>query len=201
VRIFTPNRSFPFSRRILVSDHRFSRIAGSDTTASTLRAALLHLATSPIPLRRLLHEIDCGVKAGTISSPVTEAEARDLSYLQAVIRETLRLWPPISSLMAREDLSPGKQDSNVLGNIRIPKGTAVCWSAWAVLHSKDVFGEDADIFSPDRWLPREDVDPAKEKDRIRTMDQIVDLCFGAGKWQCLGRPIAMIELGKAIVEV
>ena len=63
-----------------------------------------------------------------------------------------------------------------------------------MLRDKDVFGVDADMFRPERWL-REDGKV------LAVMEATLDLCFGVGRWGCLGRGIAEIELNKAVFEV
>lgn len=65
---------------------------------------------------------------------------------------------------------------------------------WGLFRSKDRWGEDADVFRPERWL---EVDER----RRREMESDLELVFSAGKYQCLGRNIAFIELNKVFVEV
>lgn len=134
-------------------------------------------------------EIDAGVAEGRVSSPITDAEARKLPFLQACIKEGFRVWPPITGIMPRIS----DKEAYVCG-VRIPAGTNVAWSAWAVLRNKELFGNDADIYRPERWL-------GVGADRLAAMEGTVDLCFGQGRWGCLGRPIALIELNKMVVEV
>ncbi len=57
-------------------------IAGSDTTATTIRSTMLYLLSTPVAYRTLQAEIDAGVKSGRISNPVSNAEANELPYLQ-----------------------------------------------------------------------------------------------------------------------
>jgi cytochrome P450 len=70
----------------------------------------------------------------------------------------------------------------------------VCWSSYAVLRNKAVFGPDADVFRPERWLKA-------GGEKLAEMESVVDLAFGWGRWGCLGRGIAMVELGKVVFEV
>jgi hypothetical protein len=51
------------------------------------------------------------------------------------------------------------------------------------------------VFRPERWLEVADAE------KLREMEGTVDLVFGFGKYQCLGRNIAFLELNKAFVEV
>lgn len=60
----------------------FQLAAGSDTTATAIRATLLYVMTTPAVYRALQTMIDAGIKTGTISSPIKNAEAMELPYLQ-----------------------------------------------------------------------------------------------------------------------
>ncbi|KAH8680403.1 benzoate 4-monooxygenase cytochrome P450 [Ilyonectria robusta] len=164
-------------------------IAGSDTTATVLRTVMVHVVTNPTIYRRLQVEIDSAVANQLVSSPITHAEAKELPLLQACIKEGFRMWPPISGIMPRISDS----DAVVCG-IRIPAGTNVAWSARAVMRNESVFGVGADMFLPDRWL-------RADEEQRQAMENTIDLCFGQGRWGCLGRPIACIELNKMTVEL
>ncbi|KAK0707829.1 cytochrome P450 71A20 [Lasiosphaeris hirsuta] len=165
-------------------------IAGSDTSATAIRSTLLFIMTSPLVYNRLQAEIDAGVEEGRISSPITDAEARELPYLQAVIREGLRMWPPATAALPKVS----DRDQVVCG-VHIPAGTNVAWVPWTIMRSKETFGPDADLFRPERWL---DISPAQ----YRAMDQTVMMEFASGsRWECLGKTVAQIELNKAYVEL
>lgn len=76
-------------------------VAGSDTTGVTLSAALYYLYTNRDTLQRLRKEIDTQAAAGHVSDPVTFQEAQALPYLQAVIKEVLRLHPAVGTILPR----------------------------------------------------------------------------------------------------
>jgi cytochrome P450 len=61
-------------------------------------------------------------------------------------------------------------------------------------HSEKIYGKDAKVFRPERWF---ESDPAKLNDMVRTNE----LIFGYGKYRCLGKTVADIEIGKLIFEV
>ena len=76
--------------------------AGSDSTASALRMTLHYISTCPPVLERLLAEARAAVADGRISRPVIkDAEARRLLYLQCCIKEGLRIYPPVTGLLAK----------------------------------------------------------------------------------------------------
>lgn len=168
-------------------------MAGSDTTATAVRSTLLCLLGNPAALAALRRELDAGVAAGRVSAPVTDAEARRLPYLQAVIREGIRLFPPATGLLAKQVPAGG----DVLLGYRVPAGVQVGHNICALARSSALFSPDAEAFRPERWLEADAADAA----RFRDMVAAVELVFGHGKFQCLGRTIAQMELNKVFVEV
>lgn len=126
---------------------------------------------------------------GLISSPIQNAEAAQLPYLQACIKEGLRIFPPITSL--RERVVPPEGDT-ILGH-RIPGGTNIGINMPGSLLST-IFGSDPDVFRPERWLKQE---PAI----LVQMERVHELVFGYGATRCLEIRIAMMTLNKVLVEV
>ncbi|KAL8769420.1 MAG: hypothetical protein Q9209_004648 [Squamulea sp. 1 TL-2023] len=163
--------------------------AGSDTTATSIRAILLHVITNPLVYGRLQREIDVRILDGTISSPVSEDEVRKLPYLQACIREGLRIFPPITYL--RERVTPAHGDN--LNGFSIPAGVNIGFNLPGLLLN-DVFGPDPRAFRPERWLEQE---PA----RLRSMERVMDLVFGWGATRCLGMRMANANQSMYFVEV
>jgi cytochrome P450 len=139
--------------------------------------------------RKLQAEIDHLTSIGSISTPITDAEARRMPYLQACIKEGLRRYPPITQL--RERMSPVEGD--VYNGRHIPPGTFVGINAWG-LQLNPVFGNDAEVFRPERWMEA-------DAQKLKEMNQVQELIFGYGNTRCLGIPIALMNLNKTIVEV
>jgi cytochrome P450 len=165
-------------------------IAGSDTTAATIRVVLLNLLTSPLIYHRLQSEIDSAATSAKISSPITDSEAREMPYLQAVIKEGLRIVPPVTGISFKTVPKGG----DTINGIFVPEGTNIGLTYLAMHHSKQIFGDDADIFRPERWLEA-------EGERLAVMKGVLDLVFNHGRFQCLGKPVALMELNKIFVEV
>jgi cytochrome P450 len=174
--------------------------AGSDSTASALRITLHFISTSPPILERLLAEVNNGIAAGRVSRPVIQdSEARQMPYLQACVKEGLRIHPPVSGLMAKR-VPDGGARIEVDGVEKFaPGGTQIGWNSWGMMHDPEIFGADCEVFRPDRWLHRDASD--KEAARIVRMTETVTLNFGSGRFGCLGRGVATMELNKAVVEV
>ncbi|KAF7886953.1 uncharacterized protein EAF02_003600 [Botrytis sinoallii] len=193
--LLTLSRSFIFKPFLPTEKDKLGfgkmiQIAVTDTTAMAIRAMLLHITTSPTCYMALQAAIDEGVKNGEISSPVTDNEAKAIPYLQAVIKEGLRKFPVIAGLLPKTVPEGG----DIINGFSIPAGTDVSLSLISITHSKATFGPDAHIFRPERWLECDD------NDKSRKMTLAADLVFGSGKWSCSGKNIAMMEMGKVLVE-
>jgi len=87
---------------------------------------------------------------------------------------------------------PPKGDT--INGVFLPAGTKIGVNMWALLRRKDVFGDDADVFRPERWL---EVKP----EELQKMETVHDLVWGHGKYVCLGKRVALIELNKIFLEV
>jgi cytochrome P450 len=153
---------------------------------------MLHILANASAYRKLQAEIDNGIANGTISSPITDAEARRLPYLQACIKEGLRILPPATGANFKA-VPPG---GDILAGKFIPAGTQIGSSHLSIQHSTVTFGPDAELFRPERWLDASD-DPA----RLAHMTSTVDLVFHYGKYKCLGQNVALMEFNKVFVEL
>ena len=176
--------------------------AGSDSTASALRMALYYIATNPSVHRQLLAEAKNAMSAGFVSRPIIkDSEARQLPYLQACVKEGLRMYPPVTGLLAKEvpregaEIEPGKY---------APSGTWIAWNSWGMQRHKAVYGSDAEMFRPERWISRHAASEKEQEEewrRLERMTETVGMVFGYGRFGCLGRGVAMMELNKGIIEV
>lgn len=179
----------------LVSESLVQVLAGSDTSATTIRATMLYLMSHPSTYRKIQEEIDTAVRSGRTSNPVIKAsEVQELPYLHAVILEGMRVWPSVIGLVPK--VVPPEGDTVEIDGKRVflPGGTNVGYNGWGVHHRKDVFGDDADAFRPERWLEA-------KGEKLAYMRRTADLAFGWGKYQCLGKNIAWMEINKVLFEV
>lgn len=165
-------------------------VAGSDTSASTIRAVMLHLLSNPRVYNKLQTEIDQAIEMGKISSPVKEAEGKRLPYLQAVIKEGLRIMPPASGAFFK--IVPPEGDT--IDGKFIPGGTQIGSNVMAIHRSKKIYGPDAEIYRPERWFEA-------EGEQLARMNSTVDLIFHYGKFQCPGKGVAWMEFNKLFIEV
>jgi cytochrome P450 len=181
----------------LVAESIIQILAGSGTTATALRSILLYTITNSLAYRALQAEINTVVKDGHVNENevITDSVAKDLPYLQAVIKEGLRVLPLAGGLLSK--LSPPEGDTFTLASgeeVHIPGGVNVGWSTWGFLRDETTFGADANVFRPERWLQA-------EAQKLATMDKVLELNFRYGKYKCLGRNVAWIELNKVVFEL
>ncbi|KAK7885691.1 hypothetical protein LTR67_010042 [Exophiala xenobiotica] len=167
--------------------------AGSDTTAIILRAVFFNLLTNPPALDRVMSEIREALarrpKDKVTKDHFSWTEARQMQFLQACIKESLRLHPALGMILPRVVPVQGAMVCGVF----IPGGTEVGCNAWTVHRDKDIYGEDADSWIPERWL-----DPDEEK--LKLLERY-NFAFGAGARTCIGRHVAMLEISKLVPEV
>jgi cytochrome P450 len=144
--------------------------AGFDTASSALTWWIGLMATHPQVLETLRREID---SAGTAT---LEAIVR-LPYLNATIKEAMRLYSPSTALFTRVALS-----DVVIGETPVPKGTLVVVPIWNLHRDGRSFAE-PETFRPDRFMPDAPAIPRSAY-----------MPFGAGPHFCLGQHFASIEM-------
>ncbi|KAK7470690.1 hypothetical protein VKT23_002112 [Stygiomarasmius scandens] len=178
--------------------------AGSDTSSLTVTWTLHLLAQHPELQSRLRSELfSVDVSASTKISDLTDEEMRTLfsdidalPFLHNVIRESLRLIPPVHSSLrvaTRDDnvptMYPAQWTSGLTSNsVHVPKGSFVHVSIEAFNLDKNVWGEDAWNFVPDRW----DNLPEKVSEQPGLFSNL--LTFSAGPRSCIGLRFSMIEI-------
>ena len=164
-------------------------IAGSDTTAAALTAVFYCLLKSPTSLAKLRDEIESAVETGDLSFPASFKQASALHYLHAVIHEAMRMHPPVGLPLQRVVPAGGYQ----IGDHFYPGGTVVGVPALAVHMNTSIFGSDAALFRPERWLD-------SDKDKLATMQRYW-MPFGLGSRTCIGKNISILEISKSVPEL
>ncbi|KAI3328553.1 pisatin demethylase [Ustulina deusta] len=168
----------------------FLIIAGTDTTASTIRITMLHIMTCARVYNKLKQEIHDAVINNKVASPIKLEEAKRLPYLQAVVYEGLRMRAPAPGLYPKSVPPEG----DMIHGKFIPGGTAIGMNTASLFSSTTHFGDDAAIFRPERFTE------ADEQKRT-AMERLVELGFGYGRFQCAGKPVAFMELNKVYFEL
>lgn len=146
--------------------------AGSDTSSSTIEWAMVELLKNTLSMGKACDEL-----AQVVGSRrrIEESEIGQLPYLQAVIKETLRLHPPVPLLPHR-----AKMAMQIMG-YTIPNGTKILINVWAMGRDKNIWTE------PEKFMPERFLD--------RTIDfrggDLELIPFGAGRRICPGMPLAI----------
>ncbi|KAL4075543.1 cytochrome P450 [Scleroderma citrinum] len=163
-------------------------IAGRDTTAATLTFTIYRLSQHPDVLQRLRAEILN--KIGPSRRPTYE-DLRDMKYLRAVINEILRLYPAVPfnvRTSAEATVWPGVNGGPP---IYIPPDTRVPYSVFLMQRRKDLWGPDAEMFDPDRFLD--------ERMKYHTKNPFIFVPFNAGPRICLGQQFAYNQMSYFLV--
>ncbi|CAI9292224.1 unnamed protein product [Lactuca saligna] len=148
-------------------------IAGTDTTSSTVEWAMSELILNPQTMKTARSEIIKLMQNKNES--IQEYDISQLPYLQAVIKETLRLHPPAPFLIPREAI----HDVDVHG-FMVPKNAQILCNVWAMGRDPNVWS-DPDMFIPERFLDT----------KIDYRGQDFELIpFGAGRRICPGLNLA-----------
>ncbi|KAK3343535.1 cytochrome P450 monooxygenase [Lasiosphaeria hispida] len=155
-------------------------IAGGETTATCLTAAVYYLLKTPATLGKLTSEIRTRYSR---YEDIDANSALQLPYLQAVINEALRIHPPGSQGFPR--VSTGAD----IDGFKVPKGVEVYTSAWAVTHDPKNFHEPM-RFKPERWLDPDNTD-VKEASQP----------FSLGYRACIGRNFAYVEMSSCMAKM
>ncbi|XP_051113767.1 cytochrome P450 76A1-like [Andrographis paniculata] len=147
--------------------------AGTDTTTSTLEWAMTELLRSPAALAKVQSELRSAIGSG---EKVTEGDLENLPYLKAVIKETLRLHPPLPFLVPRQAMEPCKFEG-----FHIPAGTQILVNVWAIGRDPETWRDPLE-FRPERFL---DATAADYKGK-----HFEFLPFGAGRRICPAVPLS-----------
>ncbi|GLD97370.1 hypothetical protein PINS_up006054 [Pythium insidiosum] len=155
--------------------------AGRDSTALTMAWFILQMNRHPHILCKVQAELDAKLIDGRPIPTVDDVQS--LVYLEAALRETLRLCPTVP-LTPRVALV----DSTLPDCTEICAGTRVLLAIYALCRSPHVWGTDAETFRPERWLVPSD------PSRLIPVSAFRYPVFLAGPRRCLGERFAMLEM-------
>ncbi|KAJ4252350.1 hypothetical protein NW762_010948 [Fusarium torreyae] len=175
-----------FTSFLVLSGCVSNMVAGSDTTAISLSAVMYYLLKNPACMAKLREEVDSFTSKGQLSHHPTYKESQQMPYLQAAIKEALRLHPATG--LPLERVVP-KGGATISGRF-FPEGAIVGINTWVAHRDRNIFGQDADEFSPERWLQN-------DADKVALMNRFW-MPFGLGSRTCIGRHISMLEMCKLI---
>jgi len=166
---------------LLDGDARLLVVAGSDTTAATLTYVIYQIAKDPSIAERLRDELAEHNMRNDDS--LTLVAMAHLPFLNAIINETLRLYPPVPGGVYRH--SP-KGGINLNGHF-IPEGCVVVTPQHVIQRSPKAFAK-PDEFIPERWTTQTEM--------ILNKDAFFP--FSLGRYGCIGKQLAYNELRNVI---
>ncbi|XP_039123369.1 cytochrome P450 78A11 [Dioscorea cayenensis subsp. rotundata] len=152
---------------------------GTDTTALLTEWAMAELVLNPSVQARLRAEIDSVVGPDRV---VTDADVARMPYLQAVVKEALRVHPP-GPLLSWARLA--SEDVHLSNGMVVPAGTTTMVNMWAITHDPNVWAQPEE-FKPERFLDA-DVDVRGGDLRLAP--------FGAGRRVCPGKNLGIVTVG------
>ncbi|EED22798.1 cytochrome P450, putative [Talaromyces stipitatus ATCC 10500] len=166
----------------LVGTCRVFLVAGSETTATLLSGAIFYLLQNPSCMDKLKREVrEAFPTANDITMRSVTSSGR-LSYMEAVLQESFRCYPPVPSTLPRITGSGGA----IIDGKFVPPGTSVGVNQWSAYRSSSNFAS-PNTFDPGRWLPDA---PGK----YRGDNKAVLQPFTLGPRQCIGKGLAYFEL-------
>ncbi|KAJ6003720.1 Cytochrome P450 E-class CYP52 [Penicillium canescens] len=165
-------------------------LAGRDTTASLLSWTILLLARHQNVFEKLRSDIL--KQFGTYDQPcnLDFESLKSCQYLQHFLKETLRLYPivPFNRRCATKDTTlPRGGGVDGTSPIYIRKGHTVMYSTYVLHRRKDIWGDDAEIFDPDRW------DGGNAS--------LGYIPFNAGRRRCIGQKFALMRSSYVLVRL
>ncbi|QRV72825.1 cytochrome P450 family protein [Ceratobasidium sp. AG-Ba] len=169
-------------------------LAGRDTTASLLTFVTYALSLHPDVYQRLEAEIN---EVATVDDMITFDDIKHMRYLRATMNETLRLFPPVPFNIRRST-----SVSSVLPSVlsRVPGGLYMyprCSVTFSPLHihrRKDLWGNDAEEFRPERWL-------GENSTKVHVTNPFAFFPFNGGPRMCLGQNLAYLLVSQTVIKL
>lgn len=161
-----------YNRETLIAEVIELLFAGTDTTAHTLSFAVAELALNQRVFQQAQAVVD---QVWENQGGINLENLKELAYIRAIIKETLRLYSVASGSTAME----AERDIVIEGKL-IPRGTKLNWSMLAAGRDPEVYPH-GEQFLPERWLDNS------------THSPLLMIHFGSGSHRCLGEHLSMLE--------
>ncbi|KAG2772955.1 hypothetical protein PC129_g1393 [Phytophthora cactorum] len=161
-------------------------LAGKETTSFSMAWVIVNLNRHPRVLAKLRKQIRDNLPelmTGELQVPTME-DLHKIPYIEAVLKESLRLY------MTGVHRTPMRSTTLRDGTF-VPFGSYVVMSVYAAARVKNVWGEDAAEYNPDRWID-------EETGKIKSINPFQFITFGGGPHQCVGMRFALLEMQTVI---
>ncbi|TMW62721.1 hypothetical protein Poli38472_005339 [Pythium oligandrum] len=158
--------------------------AGRDTTAQAMSWFFVSLSTRPDVGEKIRKEISAVIPelaTGKIKVPTME-QVQQLTFLDAAIKESLRLYPAVPAIPKFIE-----KDTLLSDGTFLRRGSVAVLPTYAFARAKHVWGEDAADYKPERWID-------ETTGKVRNESSFKFASFNAGPRICLGMNLAMLEM-------
>ncbi|XP_071052485.1 cytochrome P450 4d2-like isoform X2 [Onthophagus taurus] len=158
--------------------------AGHDTTSSAITFTLYCLSNHQEIQQKVIDELK-EIYNNDWNRPICYRDLQSMKYLESVIKESLRLYPPVP-LIGRQAINDVEYDNKI-----IPKGTMINVFIYGVHRNPDFF-PDPLTFKPDRF---------KSENTISNQNPYAYIPFSAGTRNCIGQKFAMLEIKATVSKI
>lgn len=164
-------------------------IDGFETSSVAISFILYDLARTPVVQKRLREEL---LNASNEDGIISYDTLLELPYLDQVVNESLRLWPP-AAFISKKCTEPIDLDLTSTRTVRIEPDVCAIIPIWSI-HRDPEYYEDPLTFNPDRFSPETGgTNPYREKGCF--------MPFGEGPRQCLGMRFARMQVKRGVFEI
>lgn len=168
----------PLPSEVINNCTGFAFVAGADTTLSTLKSFILTMVRNPDVQRKAQEEVDRVIPMDRLPT-LADRGILPLPYLEAILRETYRAYPPGPLGVPHHSL----QEDEYAG-MRIPASATLIANIWSILHDKTMYPE-PESYRPERFIK----DGMIDEDVMNPRSAV----FGFGRRICPGRYFADAE--------
>ncbi|KAK1408700.1 hypothetical protein QVD17_40696 [Tagetes erecta] len=169
-------------------------LAGRDTSSVGLSWFFWLIAKHPSVETRILNEIHNILQQrgkpyeeDQENIVFTQEELQKMTYLQAAISESLRLYPPVSF-----DHKSPQEDDVFPDGTRVGKGARVVYMMYGMARMENIWGKDCCEFRPERWI--------KDGEFVRE-SQFKYTVFNAGPRLCVGKKFAYMQMKMVVASI
>ncbi|XP_013177779.1 PREDICTED: cytochrome P450 4V2-like [Papilio xuthus] len=166
-------------------------LAGSDTSAVGASFTACLLSHYPHVQDKVYDELYAVFKDS--QRPVEAADLPKLKYLEAVIKESMRLYPPAAVIARKLD-----KDIVLPSGVTLVEGSGALINIWAMHRNPRYWGQDAELFLPDRFLP---ATPASPDSNSPPQRHAAYMPFSYGPRNCIGYQYGMMSMKTALAAV
>ncbi|KAJ3787298.1 cytochrome P450 [Lentinula aff. detonsa] len=186
----------------MLAQMRTLLLAGHETSSTSLVWCILEISRHPEVQKKLREEIRA-TERKLNGRDFTAADFDNMPYMIAVLKESMRFHPAVYQnyrMAAHDVILPLSKPitttkGKTISELPVGKGTKLVLSIAAYNRNKEVFGEDADVFNPDRWFRESE----KKGPTLGVVGNL--LTFAGGVRTCIGWRFALYEMLSLLVEI